>query len=202
MSASFSTKELIEAVSRIAASAQTFASELNEADARLGDGDLGITVSNGWRASHEKLQAERPDDLGTVFLLCAKAFQETSASSFGTLTATGLIAAAKATMGQTNVPVSEIQHLVRAAADAMAKRGKAQLGDKTALDSLDAAAAAAVDCETLSQLKDACAKGVAAAAEEFRNRPNKVGRARMFGDGSLGITDPGMLAIQRIAESI
>jgi dihydroxyacetone kinase-like protein len=38
--------------------------------------------------------------------------------------------------------------------------------------------------------------------EEFRNRPNKMGRARMFADSSRGIDDPVMLIPVRIIEAI
>jgi len=34
--------------------------------------------------------------------------------------------------------------------------------------------------------------------DEFRGKPNKLGRARMFAEKSVGMDDPGMLAFQRI----
>jgi dihydroxyacetone kinase-like protein len=38
--------------------------------------------------------------------------------------------------------------------------------------------------------------------ESFRARPNKLGRARMFGDGSIGLADPGQLAFCLIVEAL
>jgi dihydroxyacetone kinase-like protein len=34
----------------------------------------------------------------------------------------------------------------------------------------------------------------------FRNRQSKIGRARIFGEKSIGLDDPGMLAFKRMLE--
>ena len=80
-----------------------------------------------------------------ALLRCAQAFTGVSASTYGTLVATGLMAAAKSTKGRTAVPWTEIPGLLGAALAAMTARGKGQLGDKTVLDALEAARAATED---------------------------------------------------------
>jgi dihydroxyacetone kinase-like protein len=40
------------------------------------------------------------------------------------------------------------------------------------------------------------------ALEAFKGKPNKIGRARMFGDKSIGLYDPGQLALVRIIEGL
>ena len=84
---------LRHAAIKAAAAAAAAAEELNAQDARLGDGDLGITVVGGYNEIAG--EAELFTDLGQAFLLCAKAFQRASASSYGTLTATAFMAVAK-----------------------------------------------------------------------------------------------------------
>jgi dihydroxyacetone kinase-like protein len=84
--------------------------------------------------------AEMPADLGQALLRCAQAFTKTSGSSYGTLFATGLMAGAKALKGRESVEPSEVSGLIAAARDAMQARGKAEIGGKTVLDSLDAMA--------------------------------------------------------------
>ena len=32
--------------------------------------------------------------------------------------------------------------------------------------------------------------------DEFRDKPNKIGRARIFGERTIGMDDPGMVAFQ------
>src|SRR4051812_48077742 len=87
------TAALAASLQRIAVGAATAAAELNSADGQLGDGDLGITVSKGFA---EAAAMTLPADVGMALLECAKAFQRVSSSSYGTLVATGFMAAAKA----------------------------------------------------------------------------------------------------------
>src|ERR1700756_3244491 len=136
------TPVLADGLKRIAAHMETVADELNALDGQLGDGDLGITMTRGGRALLDILPA-LPADVGMALMACAQAMTKVSGSSYGTLLATGLLAAAKATRGRTEVPWSETTDLLRAALTAMMTRGKASLGDKTVLDALDAAATAA-----------------------------------------------------------
>jgi dihydroxyacetone kinase-like protein len=192
------SKDIHAALMRIAASMQDGAAELNAADGALGDGDLGITVSRGFA---EAAAAPLPDDLGLAFMECAKAIQRVSSSSYGTLLATAAMSAAKATKGQTRLDASQIPALLEGALAAMMARGKGSLGDKTVLDVVDAMAKATHDAPASALYE----RGLAAARttlEEFKGKPNKLGRARMFGDGSIGLPDPGQLALVRIVEAL
>lgn len=45
-------------------------------------------------------------------------------------------------------------------------------------------------------------KAAGEALEAFRDKPNRIGRARMFADKSIGIDDPGMVALQRMVDAI
>jgi phosphoenolpyruvate---glycerone phosphotransferase subunit DhaL len=197
----FTTAHLRIAAGRIAACAEAAAAELNEADGKLGDGDLGITVSKGWMEIAANAAA-MPADIGMAFLECAKAFQKVSSSSYGTLTATAFMAAAKACKGRETVPFAEISVLLAAARDAMMARGKGALGDKTVLDALDAIAAATAGLSEPMALLEAADRAMSDALEAFRDQPNKLGRARMFGEKSRGLDDPGMLALRRVIDGL
>jgi len=65
-----------------------------------------------------------PDDLGLALLRCAQTFNRTSAETYGTMWATGLMAAAKATKGSTIVPWTESPALL-AARSASSERSRA-----------------------------------------------------------------------------
>ncbi len=192
---------LREAATRLADIAEDVADELNAQDAKLGDGDLGITVAKGWREVASE-SGEFPQDVGMAFLACAKAFQRVSSSSFGTLVATGLMSAAKATKGNDEVAWGEIATLLAGARDAMMARGKGQLGDKSILDMLDALAEACAGADDPLELRTHADAGANAALEQFRERANKLGRARMFGEKSIGLDDPGMLAVRRMLDGL
>ena len=132
---------LLAAISRLASTMESEAAALNEIDGALGDGDLGITMTRGMQAVSAGV-GEMPAELGQALLKCAQAFTKTSGSSYGTLFATGLMAGAKALKGRESFKAAEVSDLIAAARDAEQQRGKAELGGKTVLDSLDAMAKA------------------------------------------------------------
>ncbi len=197
----FTVEHLRLAASRLAEAAEGAAEELNAQDGKLGDGDLGVTVRKGWQEIAQEA-AELPDDLGKAFLNCSKAFQRVSSSSFGTLVATGFMSAAKATKGRNEADWAEVGQLMAGARDAMMARGKGALGDKSILDALDAAAKAAEGLDRPEQLLEAIDKATDAALAAFRDQPNRLGRARMFAERSIGLDDPGMLAFRRLLDGL
>ncbi len=132
---------LVAAIDRLRPAMDAAFNRLNAADGALGDGDLGVTMTRGMALVAE-VAPELPDDLGQALLDCARAFTKSSGSSYGTLLGTGLMAMAKATKGRTAIEVADLSGLVGTARDAMIARGKAELGGKTVLDSLDAVAKA------------------------------------------------------------
>jgi dihydroxyacetone kinase-like protein len=192
------TPDLQVALRRIAAKMGEAAADLNAADAALGDGDLGITVSRGLA---EAAAAPLPDDIGLAFMECAKAFQRVSASSYGTLMATALMALAKSLKGRNAFDIGETSALTEVALAAMMARGKGALGDKTVLDVLDAIAKATRDA-TPAEIYGRARAAARATLEEYKGKPNKLGRARMFAEASVGRYDPGQLAMVWMLEAL
>jgi phosphoenolpyruvate---glycerone phosphotransferase subunit DhaL len=189
------------AIQRLKVKFEDSADELNELDGALGDGDLGVTMTR----SLERLAGDAPtlpDDVGMALLRCAQAFTSIAASTYGTLLATGLMAASKATKNCTVVPWSEVSSLLEAALAAMASRGKAQLGDKTVLDAVDAARRATQGLDEPAALIEAAGRSISEAVEQLRDCPFRQGRARIFGTKGIGRDDPGMITFQRIIEGL
>ncbi|MEL6208176.1 MAG: DAK2 domain-containing protein, partial [Pseudomonadota bacterium] len=114
----------------------------------------------------------------------------------------GIMTVAKEVKGRTAMEAGEISTLVVAARDKMQARGKAELGGKTVLDSLDAVAQATDGVSDPAAVADAAAYAVGEALETFRDKRSTVGRARIFGDKSVGMDDPGMLAMERIVKAL
>ncbi|MEO0542915.1 MAG: dihydroxyacetone kinase subunit L [Pseudomonadota bacterium] len=188
---------LLGAIDRIAAAMERDFDALNAADGALGDGDLGVTMTRGMRAIVE-MKDSLPDDLGMALFQCAQAFTKSSGSSYGTLMATGLMSAAKSLKGRTSIETDEISELVSGARDKMQERGKAELGGKTVLDTLNYVARST---DVGGDIGGAAANAVDLALEDFRDKPATVGRARIFGEKSVGLDDPGMLAMQRVVKA-
>lgn len=192
---------LLRAIARLAAAMERDFEMLNTADGALGDGDLGVTMTRGMRLVAETAEA-LPADLGMALLSCAQSFTKSSGSSYGTLMATGLMAMAKALRGRTSVEADEISGLVALARDAMIARGKAELGGKTVLDSLDAVVQSTAGKTTAEDAAAAAVAAVGEALDAFRDKPATVGRARIFAEKSRGMDDPGMLAMAAIVRAV
>lgn len=192
---------LVAGLGRIAARMEQAAEELNGLDGQLGDGDLGVTMVRGSREVVAILPT-LPDDLGVALMKCAQAFTKISGSSFGTLLATGLMSAAKAAKGRTEIEWSELSVLLGGALDAMVARGKAELGQKTVLDVLEAARAASAGLDDPDAIQEAAEKAVQNTLDAFRDEPAQIGRARIFGDKSIGLDDPGMVAFRHMVEAL
>jgi dihydroxyacetone kinase-like protein len=201
MAAELTTESIRRAIGRLKEKMDSCAGELNELDGALGDGDLGVTLTRAAGRLVEDLP-NLPEDVGMALLQCAQAFTRVTGSTYGTLLATGLMAAAKAARGRTAVPWTEVSGLLAAALKAMSDRGKGQLGDKTVLDAVEAARRATEGIGDPASLAAAADEAVGVALDELRGLPFRQGRARIFGEKGLGRDDPGMVAFKRILESL
>ncbi|HEY2021007.1 DAK2 domain-containing protein [Paraburkholderia sp.] len=189
------------AIGRVCSGLHAAASELNALDGRLGDGDLGATLEK-CAIEVEAALPHMTDTLTDVFRRAAIGCANASGSSFGTLLAQALLTAAKQTDQAVELTREDVVSLIRRITDVLSARGGAKLGDKTVLDALHAVG----DALEAAAAGDAW-QGVACSAIEqtlsaFRGRPNRIGRARMFAERSLGQDDPGMVALLRIAQSV
>lgn len=191
------------AVQRIATACEQSQNLLCEADSKLGDGDLGITMQKGWRQIADDTQ-NWPNDLSQAFFQCSKSLQKACASSFGTLQATAFMAMAKYCKEKKlqQIMPSDISPLLTTAYQSMMARGKGELGQKSVLDIIYCLSQALIPTLSLSELKPTALKSIDNTLNEFRQKPNLLGRARMFPEKSIGLDDPGMLAIKVIVEAI
>lgn len=196
-----SVDDLRQAITRLTAAMERDFDTLNAADGALGDGDLGVTLTRGMRAITE-LAPTLPEDLGQALLACAQAFTKTSGSSYGTLMATGLMSMAKTLRGKSSVDLADLPALIAGARDAMQARGKAELGGKTVLDSLDAVAKATAGLTDSAAMADAAATAARQSLDDMRGKIATIGRARIFGEKTIGMDDPGMLAMTAITAAI
>ncbi|MDP8227198.1 MAG: dihydroxyacetone kinase subunit L [Candidatus Celaenobacter polaris] len=185
----------------MASKMESCADELNSLDNQIGDGDIGITMVTGFRAMLE-VSAELPDDIGMALMKCAHAFTGTRASSFATLFATGIMAAAKEVQGKKEVAWQYLPQILEHSIEKMAQRGKSKLGDKTVLDELAAIQKALVGIEDPNALLETADRAAAKALDEFRELPCKQGRARIYGNKTVGINDPGMVVVRELVKGL
>jgi phosphoenolpyruvate---glycerone phosphotransferase subunit DhaL len=177
------------------------APELNQLDARLGDGDLGMTLQRSAANVRDALP-NLPDTIDGLFKGCAVASAKASGSSFGTLLTQAFLTTARETAGLQVLDRGTVVRLLDTIVAALSSRGGAKLGDKTMLDSLDAIARSLAEARDGDDLRHVAREAAARAVETMRDRPNRIGRARMFAERSIGLEDPGMVAVLRMTESL
>jgi dihydroxyacetone kinase-like protein len=194
---------LHSALARCCEALEVAAPELNALDGRLGDGDLGATLSK-CAANIRELLAAAPTTLDGLLKGCAQACARASGSSFGTLLAVAFLTAAKSIGERAALDRAGLVELLDGVGAALSQRGGAVQGDKTMLDSLAAIASALRHARdgAPSALKTTVRAAAQEALDAFRNRPNRIGRARMFAQRSIGLDDPGMVAVQRMVQAL
>ncbi len=180
---------------------QSMAQEMNSLDALLGDGDLGTTLARCGVNMQEALPS-MPDTLEGIFKVLAQSCAKASGSSFGTLLAVGFLTAAKSVGERSTMNRELMASILQAVVAALSSRGGAKLGDKTMLDSLEAIRKVLAAGEGQSDLQKLACDAALDALDLLRNNPNRIGRASMFSERSVGMDDPGMVAVWRMTQNL
>jgi len=176
--------------------------ELRDLDSAIGDGDLGITVSRGALAARKSIAALPPGSTPAEILrAAATAIASANPSSFAALVATGLLAASRSVAGNDALTARDAVTMAQEAIVAIAKRGKAEVGDKTVLDALVpsvAALEAASSDEPLEAMIAAARKGI----DDTAGAVSRKGRAAWLGERTVGHPDAGATAYLRFLEAL
>jgi phosphoenolpyruvate---glycerone phosphotransferase subunit DhaL len=171
---------------------------LNELDGAMGDGDLGITMSHGYRAVREGL-ADYPQDIGRILFKMGMDFNNAAASTTGALRASALLRASKLVKGKIEINLSDIAAIYKAAEDGIREKGKANLGDKTMLEAIVPARMALEEASQAGEpIVQAFRKAVERAEEGMKSTvamQSAIGRAKWLGERTIGLQDPGATAI-------
>lgn len=198
-------QDLIAILQQTAADIKKHINELRDLDAALGDGDLGVTIELGSNAMSAYLYVQDEVDIGRMLAKMGMDINKVNPSTFGTLLASAFIGAGKATQGKNALIAIDLLTMGYGAVDAIKKRGKAEVGDKTMLDALVPAVEAYK--EILSQNNDVifALQKAAAASEEGMNATAtmkaKYGRVSWRPDGGMGLKDGGATALYFLISS-
>lgn len=164
-------------------------------DSIVGDGDLGLTMSDGFVAAYKAVAESEETDAGRILYNAGKAMSTAVPSTMGTLMASGLMQAGKVLKGKTELTDGDIADIFAAYLDGVANRGKAKVGEKTFLDGLDPAVIALKEALSAGDsLPVAATKARAAAELGFKNTTHMIaihGRAATRGEASRVLEDPG-----------
>lgn len=192
--ADFDRGYFVGAFRRMAATAEEHRDEWTKLDGDIGDGDHGINMSIGFREVVKQLDA-LPDvtDVAGLFKLVGMTLLRKVGGASGPLYGSFFMKAGAEVAGQSEVSFDDLRRMLRAGVDSIQQRGKAELGDKTMLDSylpgLDVleAADAADPQAALTAFVDRMRQG----SDDTIPLVAKKGRAMRLGERSVGHRDPG-----------
>lgn len=177
--------------------------ELCEMDARLGDGDLGLTMSRGFTELPDLLREGAKDAGGDVGRLLMKAGMKMSSavpSTMGFLMASGIMEGGKALKGRTEIDGAALAEYLAGFAAGVQKRGKCSIGQRTIYDSVKPAADAAKDCveadpdAALEKVAAAALQAAAAGVEATKEMVPVFGKAAVHAAKCSGVADQGAVA--------
>ena len=168
---------------------------LTQLDSPIGDADHGINMDRGFKAVLEKLPAVAAMDIGSILKTVGTTLVSTVGGASGPLYGTAFLRAGMATSGKHELYEADVVNLLEVALEGVKARGKAQPGEKTMVDALTPALAAAKEAEAqnlgLSELlrraSEAAEKGMKATIPMLATK----GRASYLGERSIGHQDPG-----------
>lgn len=185
--------EIKKGISSIAKEMTDNRDYLVELDQRNGDGDLGISMSEGFNALVEVLNKTEETDLGRVFRDLSKTFNESAPSSLGTILSFGLMGIAKELKGKTEVSRQEFSVALEKGLDNILDKTGSKVGEKTIIDSLSPGiesllSSGSEEDKTAFQNAYEASK---AGAEKTKEMMAVHGRAAYYGEKSLGLVDGG-----------
>jgi len=179
-------------------------------DAKVGDGDLGITMQKGFKAADEQLQVCDNTNIGFLLSKAGMAIAMEAPSTMGTLVGTGFMKAGKALKTKEEINLSDLAGALEEFVDGIMIRGKAKPGDKTIIDSLLPAAkslkSSANEGKTLEEAIQIAYDASLNGLEATKTMTPQHGKQVAHREKSLGLQDPGatvgMLIIRTITNHI
>ena len=173
-------------------------------DQQNGDGDLGISMSDGYAAASTFLNGSELTDLGMALNKAANVFNENAPSSLGTITAFIMKGMARSLKGMEQADCAQMGAAMIAGLENVTAKAGSKRGEKTILDSLypGAEALAAAGDRSAAQVIAEAAEAAAQGSEATRQMRAVWGRAAYFGDQSLGVLDGGSAVGKLVFEAL
>lgn len=171
--------------------------ELTEIDSHFGDADHGVTMTKIAEAVEGAVGAAQ----GGIKAMLEDAAMEVMMINGGSavpLWNTWLDGLAEAAPEGDELDAEGLKQMLGHALEELAALSKAKVGDKTMMDALIPATEAALACPgSEDDIFAAAAKAALEGAEASRNFVSKFGRARSYGEATIGTPDAGAASMSR-----
>lgn len=177
---------------------------LIELDQRNGDGDLGISMSEGFAAASAFVNESSETDLGKLIIGASKVFNEAAPSSLGTIMSLWMMGMARVLKGHQTADAALLGEALVAGVAKIMERANSKPGEKTVLDALDPAARALCDNAYKGMLAalEAALKAAKEGSDSTAAMKAVHGRAAYYGEKTIGLIDGGSVAGMLVFEAI
>jgi dihydroxyacetone kinase-like protein len=189
------TEDTLAVVKEMAAAMEENRKHLTKLDSEIGDGDHGNNMHRGFQAALERLEGTEPQTPADVLKAVSTALVGKVGGAAGPLYGTAFLRASTSLSGKEDLSSEDVAEAMEAALGGVKQRGKAEEGDKTMIDALAPAVAAAKEAapsgkgvgEVFREAAEAAGEGSEATVPLTARR----GRASYLGERAAGHMDPG-----------
>jgi len=179
---------------------------LTDLDSAIGDADHGTNMDRGFGAVRAKFPAMASMDSATQLRTVGMTLVSVVGGASGPLYGTAYLRASAAVAGKQELGPADVVSMLEAFLTGIITRGKAQAGEKTMIDALTPALAAAKQALDSGASLAQITSQAAAAAETGMKATTPMlatkGRASYLGERSIGHQDPGATSSWLILRSL
>ncbi len=177
---------------------------LTELDKAIGDADHGLNMDRGLAAAVEALHATPPATVDVLGRSVGMALVSSVGGASGPLYGTFFLRFGAAAGAVESLDAAGLATAVRAGVEGVAARGHAEAGDKTMLDALLPAVAAAEGAVGSGPAAASAAAATAAGEGRDATLPMvaRKGRASYLGERSAGHLDPGAASAALLVQAL
>lgn len=206
MSDSLSTEQLKEMFLYVADKVIESEDFLTKIDLKLGDGDHGFGMALGFKAVKKTLNEKDFPTVEAVFQEVGTTLLDTMGGASGVLFGTVFISGIMNQGADNCMDLKLLSRIFRGSLDALKRRGKAQIGDKTMVDAFEPAVIGLEEsvkkgfsfCQGLAESASCAKKGM----EYTKKCVAKFGRAKSYGEKAIGLQDAGATSVWIIFQAM
>jgi phosphoenolpyruvate---glycerone phosphotransferase subunit DhaL len=189
------TEDTLAVVQEMAAAMEENRKHLTKLDSEIGDGDHGNNMHRGFQAALERLEGMELQTPADVLKAVSTALVGKVGGAAGPLYGTAFLRASTSLSGKEDLSSEDVAEAMEAALGGVKQRGKAEEGDKTMIDALAPAVAAAKEAASsgkgVGEVSREAAEAAGEGSEATVPLTARRGRASYLGERAAGHMDPG-----------
>jgi len=206
MGDTITTSQMLKALKNMCATIEDEKEYLSELDGAIGDGDHGVNMAKCFREVKKKLAESSAEDVGALFKEVGMVVLNSVGGAMGALYGTFFLKLSQESVGKAEVNLNDLVAIFQTGEQGILDIGKANLGDKTLIDTLSPAVRAIEAAEkegktlaaALADFEQAAKQGM----ESTKDMLAKMGRASRLGERTIGHQDAGATSCYFILRSL